>query len=449
MLAVFELLIVLALVPLAWDWRAPFLPSVRHLLLAGMVALPVIVVIGEIWILRTSRPGQRVLKTISTFGLITAVEVLITTLTLEAHFRWVHHQVLRADPARLEKLGRHFIVGYRSLEEVRELIKLKAIAGIFVTTSNVNGKSFTEIQKEIRSFQNVRKEQGLAPLWIATDQEGGMVSRLSPPLTRLASLAEIVKRNTDIAQLKQGVRHFATKQGLELAELGVNLNFAPVVDLNHQIVNPNDRYSRIFERAISGDPAVVAQVAEWYCAELEKAGVQCHLKHFSGLGRVFEDTHLDHASLTTSVAELTKTDWVPFRTMMAQSKAFTMLGHARLTAVDSDRPVSMSPPVIAGLLRGEWKHDGVLITDNFSMLAVYRSKIGMDNGSIDALNAGVDLILISYDPDQYYRVMYALLQADQRGRLDQKALQLSDRRLVQNMTNLRKLSTGDYSSGQK
>ncbi len=442
-LAVLQLLIVLALVPVAWDWRAPFLPSIRHWLLMGMIVLPLIVIIGEIWLLRTSRGGQRVLKTISTLGLITAIVVLITTLALEVHFRWIRYQVLQADPARLEKLGRHFFVGYRDIEEVRELIRLRAIAGIFITSSNVNGKSFAEIQKEIRSFQNMRKEQGLEPLWIATDQEGGMVSRLSPPLTRLPSLAEIVKRNTDSAQLRQGVQHFASKQGLELAELGANLNFAPVVDLNHQIVNPNDRYSRIFQRAISSDPAVVAQVAEWYCAELEKAGVRCTLKHFPGLGRVFEDTHLDHASLTTSLEELTKTDWVPFRTIMTQNRAFVMLGHARLTAIDIEQPVSMSPPVIAGMIRGEWKHEGVLITDNFSMLAVYRSKIGMDNGSIEALNAGVDLILISYDPDQYYRVMYALLQADQQGRLDQKTLQLSDQRLVQNMKSLRGLSTGD------
>jgi beta-N-acetylhexosaminidase len=157
--------------------------------------------------------------------------------------------------------------------------------------------------------------------------------------------------------------------------------------------------------------------------------VRCTLKHFPGLGRVFEDTHLAHANLATSVTELTNTDWVPFRAMMRESAAFVMLGHVRLRAIDSERPVSMSLPVIAGFLRGDWKYDGVLITDNFSMLAVYRSSVGMDNGSIEALNAGVDLILISWDSDQYYRVMYALLKADQQGRLNREVLHRSDQRL--------------------
>lgn len=106
-----------------------------------------------------------------------------------------------------------------------------------------------------------------------------------------------------------------------------------------------------------------------------------------------------------------------------------MLGQVRLTAVDRDRPVSLSPRVVAGILRGEWKHDGVLITDNFSVLAVYHSSAGVDNWSIDALNDGVDLILVSYDPDQYYRVMYALLQANRQGRLTGEVLLRSDRRL--------------------
>ena len=89
----------------------------------------------------------------------------------------------------------------------------------------------------------------------------------------------------------------------------------------------------------------------------------------------------------------------------------------------------MSAPVIAGMLRGEWKHDGVLITDNFSMNAVFRSREGIDNGAVASLNAGADLILVSWDSDKYYRVMYALLNADQQGRLDQQILRQSEERL--------------------
>jgi beta-N-acetylhexosaminidase len=145
---------------------------------------------------------------------------------------------------------------------------------------------------------------------------------------------------------------------------------------------------------------------------------------------VFEDTHREHASLSTSVEELTSSDWLPFRTLMSRGNAFTMLGHVRLAAVDRERPASFSAPVVAGLLRGQWKYDGVLITDNFTMAAVYHTTGGIDEASIAALNAGVDLILISYDPDQYYRVMFALLKADEQGRLNRGILQQSDVRLA-------------------
>jgi beta-N-acetylhexosaminidase len=431
------LLMSLALVPFAWDWRSPFLAEFRPWALKGLIILPLSLIVAQVWVLVTSRAEQQALRVISQLGLLAAIFALTATLAVEARFHWVRHQVLHADPIRLEKLGRHFIVGYRDVSEVSELVRLRAVAGVFLSSNNVRGKSVADIRKQIQSLQSVRQDQGLLPLWIATDQEGGVVSRLSPPLTSLPPLSEIVERYPDAAQREQAVRQFAATQGRELSELGVNLNFAPVVDLNHQVVNPDDLYTRIFQRAISSDPAVVAQVAAWYCAALEQAGVRCTLKHFPGLGRVFEDTHLAHANLATSVTELTNTDWIPFRAMMRQSRAFTMLGHVRLTAIDSERPVSMSPPVIAGMLRRDWKYDGVLITDNFSMLAVYRSAAGMDNGSIEALNAGVDLILISWDADQYYRAMYALLKADEQGRLNREVLQRSDRRLERAIQSIR------------
>jgi beta-N-acetylhexosaminidase len=107
---------------------------------------------------------------------------------------------------------------------------------------------------------------------------------------------------------------------------------------------------------------------------------------------------------------------------------FTMLSHARLTALDPERPVSFSHAVVADLLREAWRHDGVLITDDFSMGAAYASKEGIAVAAIAALNAGVDLILIAYDPAQYFTVMDALLAG--AGSLSATALARSERRLA-------------------
>lgn len=430
LLAVLGSLSALALVPFALDWRSPFLFSIRAWALAGLIILPFTLILVHVWLLIRSSPWQRVLRVFASLGVLAAALALTGTLAHEARFHWVRYRVLHADPAELEKLGRHLIVGYCHLKEIRELVRLRAVAGIFLSARNVRGKSVGEIRQEVSSLQNQRQQQALPRLWIATDQEGGSVSRLSPPLPRQPALSEIVERYSGRGRLRSAVRQYALTQAQGLRELGVNLNFAPVVDLNYRIMNPDDRYTRIYQRAVSHDPEVVAQVAAWYCAALEEAGVRCTLKHFPGLGRVRDDTHLRHANLATSVAELTGSDWIPFLAVMGQSRAFTMLGHVRLTAIDPERPVSFSPKVVAGMIRSEGKHDGVLITDNFSMYAVYGSRAGIENASIQALNAGVDLILISYDPDQYYRVMYALLKAARHGKLDPGALHRSDQRLA-------------------
>jgi beta-N-acetylhexosaminidase len=433
-LALFMLLAALALLRCAVDWRAPFLPHLRPMLLAGLIGLSLILILAQSLIRRSVSPARSAVWWLTSVGLAAAVTPLGITLFLEARFQWVRYQVLHADSQRLERVGRHLMVGYQTMGELRNLVHLKAISGIFMASRNVEGKSMSQIRSEIDSLQRMRQEQGLPRLWVATDQEGGIVSRLSPPLSRRPALSEIVHSHPDLHQREQAVREFGRGQGRELAEIGVNLNFAPVVDLNHQVINPKDRYTRIFQRAISSDPHIVAQVAGWYCAALEENGVAGTLKHFPGLGRVFEDTHFDQANLSTPTDELLRTDWVPFRTLMQRNNTFVMLGHAQLTALDPDNPVSMSSAVIAGLLRNSWKYHGVLITDNFSMMAIFRSSKGMAEGSVEALNAGVDMILVSYDPDQYYRVMYALLKADEQGRLDNRSLQQSDLRLQHAMT---------------
>jgi beta-N-acetylhexosaminidase len=426
--ASFRFLIVLALAPFALDWRSALLSPVRPWALAALIGLSIILIVFEIRSLRNTRPGQWIIRSLASLTLLAAIGVLTATVGQELRFRWIRHYVLYSDTGRLERMGRHLIVGHRSLPEVRELIRLRGVAGIFLSSHNVRGKTVSQIRSEIRSLQSVRRRQGMPQLWIATDQEGGIVSRLSPPLSHMLGLSELVATNSDSAELQRAVREFAGKQGRELADIGVNLNFAPVVDLNRDVRNPHDKYTRIFERAISSDPEVVTKVARWYCEALEQQGVRCTLKHFPGLGSVFDDTHLQAASMDVSLSEAANSDLTPFRKLM-RTGAFTMLGHVRLTAVDPDLPVSISHDVIAGMLRRDWKHDGVLITDDFGMRAVSSSRAGIEDGSVTALNAGVDLILVSWDSDQYYYVMYALLKADEQGMLDAEVLKRSDKRL--------------------
>ena len=427
-LAVLRIALIAAMLPLAIGWRTPFFASWRTVALAVLLALPLLLVAIEIWTLRRAR--TRALRLTSGVSLLLALVAFGTTATIELTFRYQRSVVLAADPAELERLGRHFLIGYRRAAELQALLDRRAIAGVFISALNVEGKSRDEIRRRIDELQALRRGQDLAPLWIATDQEGGPVSRLSPPLMRQPSLAEIVTLHRDPAERLVAIRHYAAHQGRDLSSLGVNLNFAPVVDLNHGVVNPEDRLSRISSRAISADPAVVTQVAGLYCATLMQTGVHCTLKHFPGLGRVYEDTH----RVDGGAFRVRRTSWSS-RTGCRSGKswrrvdAFTMLSHARLTEIDRDRPASFSDAVVKGLLRETWKHDGILVTDDFSMGAVTFSREGAAGGAVAALNAGVDLLLVSYDPDQYFPMMYALLAAARDGHLRADMLEASAARL--------------------
>ncbi len=318
-----------ALLAFALYWRSPIFASMRMLALAAFVLLVVALIALEVALWRRTRQS-RIASVLSGATVIVAGGAMLLTLAYETQFRWTRHRVLSADAEAVERIGRHFIVGYRSMGDLRELVERRAIAGVFVSAHNVRGKEAATIRNEIASLQAIRSRQGLPPLLVATDQEGGGVSRMSPPLQRLATLGEIVRSHHDAAERLIAVRQYAGKQGRALASLGFNLNFSPVVDLNHNVVNPNDRYTRIAERAISADPKIVTIVAGEYCDALMQTGVHCTLKHFPGLGRVVEDTHMEAADLTAEVKTLADTDWVPFRELMHSAGAFTMLSSSAL-----------------------------------------------------------------------------------------------------------------------
>ncbi|HBB34007.1 MAG TPA: glycosyl hydrolase family 3 [Cyanobacteria bacterium UBA8803] len=430
-----KLCLAILIVWVACYFRTPLLASVRLWAFWGLVLLSVGLLLTEIPKLkigtRASEKGKNgqiiiswAIATLTAFGLASAA-------TSEVKFNLTKQTVLNQDHSQLGNLGQHFIIGYRNFDEIKQLVEKRAIGGVFITARNIKNKTKAEIQQEIQTLQAIRTSQKLSPLWIATDQEGGIVSRLSPPLTKLPQLSAIIEQQKTLAQKKAQVMRYASIHGQELSELGVNLNFAPVVDLNKGIINPKDKFSQIYRRAISADKDIVAQVALWYCQTLETYQVKCTLKHFPGLGRVNADTHLEHAELKNSVQELSQDDWVPFREVMSKSGAFTMLGHAKLTAIDAHTPVSFSQPVITGIIRQQWQHNGILITDDFSMEAVHGSPDRIEKATVKALNAGVDLILISYDKDLYYPAIAALLKAKAAGHLVSATLVNSSQRLEQ------------------
>jgi beta-N-acetylhexosaminidase len=334
--------------------------------------------------------------------------------------------VLGAEAGPARDLGQHFIVGYTSFDEVALLAARGLIGGVYVSHHNISGRTTDALKFELSALQAIRRAAGLPPLIVAADQEGGIVSHLSPQLSALPALSTLAglppERRLEMAE------GFGQRHGRELAGLGITLNFAPVVDLlRTEPHNPFDFNSLISRRAISGDPSVTADVALAYVRGLEGSGVEATVKHFPGLGRVREDTHLFRANLDTPLSELEATDWLPFRQVLSNSNAYLMVGHVAVTAIDAERPASHSKRVIDGIIRSKWGFRGIIVTDDLDMGAVYQHDVC--TAVVEALNAGVDLLLVAYDGIQYYRLFDCALRASARGELDEAMLRKSSGRL--------------------
>ena len=406
----------------AWHLKDPHLRFMRAWELPLLLAL-LLASIAIAW-----RFAQGRLRPVA-LGL--AIAAVLTALCNEAMSRQHRAEVNAMEGPLAQAMGAHFIVGYDDAKELRELARKGLIGGIFVTGRNVRGRTAEELRDEISGLQALRRSAGLPPLIVATDQEGGAVSRLSPLVERQPALASLLD-DADLPddELAQRAHAYGAQQGRALAALGITLNFSPVVDLRTgRAPDRWDFHTRIDERAISADPAVTAQVALAYELGLESAGVRGTLKHFTGLAGVTGDTHHFAAELRTPVARLAEHDWKPFQDVSKHSDAAIMLGHVILAELDAAYPVSFSRKIVQRVIRGEWGYQGLLVTDDLTMAAAYNR--GLCDATVRALDAGVDLLLIAFDHDKYFDAMHCAQRAALQGTLELRTPERGSARRLQ------------------
>jgi len=399
----------------ALNLRSPYLLPIRETVMWVWVAL------GLLALAWAAFQGKRIFSGLHPLHLA-AVAALLGGV-LAGHGRWLHFQhrkIVAETPAgRMPEIAKHLVVGWLGFEQTRVLAAKGAIAGVFFTRHDFPpGISLEEIRRTVDALQAARRDSGLPPLWVATDQEGGPVAKLSPPLTVQPALGNQL---TDIdgpglatdpqrrAEIIRRVTAYAKIQGQDLADAGINLNFAPVVDLR-PATPPDalDLNSRIATRALAADQATVTLAGETYVRVLARHGVIAVIKHFPGLGRVPTDTHHFAARLDASAADLDATDWLPFREISRITGAGIMLSHVRVTSLDPDRPASGSPASVR-LLREKWGATGLLVTDDFSMAPIFHGRGGIVRAAEQSMAAGVDLILLSYDGEAVYDLLAANL----------------------------------------
>lgn len=225
--------------------------------------------------------------------------------------------------------------------------------------------------------------------WIAIDQEGGRVSRLEPWIGPTPSAWERAA-----AGPHEAYRH-GRETGRELANLGFNLDFAPVVDLC-----PPDTPNGIGDRSWGIDPEQVSGLTGRFLEGLHSAGVAGCIKHFPGLGDTAVDSHLELPVCRRDGELLQRVDMLPYRELGTLSPA-VMVCHASFPTLDpvEGRPASLSPAIITGLLREQIGYCGMVVADDMEMGAV--APLDRDgSAAVQAIRAGADLLPYCADPDR-------------------------------------------------
>ncbi|WP_405144908.1 glycoside hydrolase family 3 protein [Sphaerisporangium sp. NBC_01403] len=262
----------------------------------------------------------------------------------------------------------------------------------------------------------LQKASGI-PLIIGADQENGLVSRLSPLVTDVpGSMAIGATRDPGDA------RTAARVTGEELRALGINLDFAPVADVNVNPANPV-----IGARSYGSDPARVAAMVGAAVDGFHEAGVGSAAKHFPGHGDTKVDSHSGLPVIRHSRSKWEKVDAPPFRAAAEHGVDMVMSAHVVMPKLDpSGDPATLSKPILTGLLREKLGYDGVVTTDALDMKGV-REKYGDAEVAVRAILAGVDLLLM---PPDFPKAYGAVLAAVRSGRISRERLDQSVTRLL-------------------
>lgn len=288
------------------------------------------------------------------------------------------------DPASEHLMGQRLMVGFDGTgwnADIEFCIRDLQPCGLILFSANIDTPE--QVRRLCADAQKCAADQGLPPLIIAVDQEGGPVARLRPPaFPHFMGAAEMA--GLDDAET------FARLAARELNDIGINMDMAPVLDTADPGVD-----SVMLTRAFGPDPQSVTPMGLAVIEGLQQRGIMAVAKHFPGIGRTTLDSHLERPDLDTDLDTLLSVDCAPFQDAFAAKVAAVMLSHIRYTAIDPLWPASLSQRVVQDLLRDQMGYAGVVVTDDLDMGAIIRHY--SDAALLERIvTAGVDIALICH-----------------------------------------------------
>jgi beta-N-acetylhexosaminidase len=294
-------------------------------------------------------------------------------------------------------------------DDLAALVSAGRIGGVILFARNI--ESLPQVRALTTKLHALAPTN--APLLIAIDQEGGRVQRLRTPWTEWPPMRAVGDRD-EPAFTEQVARSLAR----ELLDLGIQLDFAPCVDVDTNPANPI-----IGDRSFAREASAVARHAGHFIAAMQDAGVAACAKHFPGHGDTATDSHLELPRLDHDLARLEAIELPPFRAAIEAGVASIMTAHILFPALDAERPATISPDVME-LLRGDLGYRGVVFSDDLEMKAVadhYEPAALV----ADSLSAGVDSLLVCRQAELRDEVL-RLLEAETDVRLEPAITRMKD-----------------------
>ncbi len=345
-------------------------------------------------------------------------------------------------PSLDRMIGSMIMCGFRGAElakddPVRLLLQEGRLGHVILFDRDMATKGSRNVvsKAQLKRLTDELRAVAARPLFIAVDQEGGRVARLLPR-HGFASLpsAKAMGQGTP-----EATRRLALGMGRELKEAGINLDFAPVVDVD---ATKGPRVSLIAsqERCFGRDPELAARHALAFGEGLAQAGVVPCLKHFPGLGCASADSHLGRTDVTACFDKAR--DLAPYRKAAASGwPGMVMVSHAVCGAIEPDRPASLSKPAVDGILRGQLGWQGVVVSDDLQMRAV-ADHYSLEEAVRLAVDAGVDILLfgnnLHWDPGMAERAFTTLRRLVDAGVVPQARIEASWLRIQRLLNRLEK-----------
>lgn len=282
-----------------------------------------------------------------------------------------------------QNAGQRLMVGFNGTtfnDDLKYAVDTLKVGGLILFSRNI--VSPEQIRQLCNDAQAYAAQSGQPPLFIAIDQEGGVVARLKPPFTQFAG-------NPAMRGVEDAVA-FAQITARELNAIGVNMDMAPVLD-----VAPTGGPSVMEQRVFAGDPQWVARMGTTVIDHLQANGIIAVGKHFPGIGRTVLDSHEDLPELDIELETLAGSDLIPFQAAVQADVGGIMLSHIHYPRLDPQWPASLSAAIADDLLRGQIGYDGLVLTDDLDMGAIAKH---YDLATIvkQCLAATVDILLICH-----------------------------------------------------